>query len=55
MIPVMGQSFLITGAGVIGLTTAIELRVRYPSVQVIIVANYLPGDSAQNTPQPGTR
>jgi len=37
---------LIIGAGVIGLTTALELRARYPAACIAIAAKYLPGDSA---------
>ena len=39
-------SFLILGAGVIGLTTALELRSRHPTAKITIAAKYLPGDSA---------
>ncbi|USP79390.1 D-amino-acid oxidase [Curvularia clavata] len=38
--------FLVIGAGVVGLTTALELRHRYPSAKIVIAAKYLPGDSA---------
>ncbi|PVH94774.1 FAD dependent oxidoreductase [Periconia macrospinosa] len=38
--------FLIIGAGVVGLTTALELRSRHPEARILIVAKYLPGDSA---------
>jgi D-amino-acid oxidase len=37
-------SYIILGAGVIGLTTALELRSRYPHSHITIVAKYLPGD-----------
>ncbi|KAL1861098.1 hypothetical protein Plec18170_001613 [Paecilomyces lecythidis] len=40
--------FLIIGAGVVGLTTALELRARYPSATIIIAARYLPGDTAKD-------
>jgi D-amino-acid oxidase len=39
-------SFLILGAGVTGLTTALELRSRHPTSKITIAAKYLPGDSA---------
>ncbi|CAH0053785.1 unnamed protein product [Clonostachys solani] len=39
-------SFLVVGAGVIGLSTALELRARYPGSEIVIAAKYLPGDSA---------
>jgi hypothetical protein len=39
-------SFLVIGAGVIGLSTALELRTRYPGSDIVIAAKYLPGDSA---------
>lgn len=32
-------------AGVIGLTTAIELLQRYPNTQCTIIAEHLPGDN----------
>ncbi|SCV57853.1 related to D-amino-acid oxidase [Fusarium fujikuroi] len=38
--------FLVIGAGVVGLTTALELRSRYPEAKIVIAAKYLPGDSA---------
>lgn len=38
--------FLIVGAGVVGLTTALELRARYPASTIIVAAKFLPGDSA---------
>lgn len=36
--------FVILGAGVVGLSTALELRDQYPEAEIIIVARYLPGD-----------
>lgn len=39
-------SFLVIGAGVIGLTTALELRARFPEARIKIAARYLPGDAA---------
>ncbi|KAL6399810.1 hypothetical protein AUP68_17218 [Ilyonectria robusta] len=39
-------SFLVIGAGVVGLTTALELRTRYPTAKITIAAKLLPGDSA---------
>lgn len=40
------DSFLVIGAGVVGLTNALELRARYPSAKITIAAKFLPGDSA---------
>ncbi|KEY74648.1 hypothetical protein S7711_08415 [Stachybotrys chartarum IBT 7711] len=40
--------FLVIGAGVVGLTTALELRARYPSAAIVVAAKYLPGDSAKD-------
>jgi D-amino-acid oxidase len=36
--------FIILGAGVIGLTTALELSSRYPSSKITILAKHVPGD-----------
>ena len=36
--------YIILGAGVIGLTTAIELSTRYPTFHITILAKHLPGD-----------
>jgi D-amino-acid oxidase len=38
------NSYIVLGAGVIGLTTALELSARHPTKQIIIVAKHLPGD-----------
>lgn len=38
--------FLVIGAGVVGLTTALELRARYPAATIVVAAKFLPGDSA---------
>ncbi|THX52632.1 putative D-amino acid oxidase [Aureobasidium pullulans] len=40
----MSSSYVILGAGVIGLTTALELRERCSQANIIIVAKFLPGD-----------
>jgi D-amino-acid oxidase len=37
-------SFLVLGAGVIGLTTALTLRQSYPTSDITIVAKHFPGD-----------
>ena len=37
-------SFVVLGAGVIGLTTALVLRDHYPASPITIVAKHLPGD-----------
>lgn len=39
-------SFLVIGAGVVGLTTALELRAKHPTAKIVVAAKYLPGDSA---------
>lgn len=36
--------YIILGAGVIGLTTALELSTRYPDSSIAILAKHLPGD-----------
>ncbi|KAJ5128920.1 hypothetical protein N7526_007086 [Penicillium atrosanguineum] len=38
--------YLVIGAGVIGLTTALELRAQYPGAEIVIAGKYLPGDAA---------
>ena len=38
--------YVVLGAGVVGLTTALELKSRYPTSDVAIVAKYLPGDKS---------
>ncbi|SCO78582.1 uncharacterized protein FRV6_02795 [Fusarium oxysporum] len=38
--------FVVIGAGVVGLTTVLELRSRYPEAKIVVAAKYLPGDSA---------
>ncbi|KEQ90822.1 hypothetical protein AUEXF2481DRAFT_9098 [Aureobasidium subglaciale EXF-2481] len=40
----MSHQYVVLGAGVIGLSTALELRSRHPQASIIIVARYLPGD-----------
>lgn len=42
----IADSFLVIGAGVIGLVQSLELRARYPNARIIIAAQYLPGDTA---------
>lgn len=37
-------AYIVLGAGVIGLTTALELKSRQPLSHVIILAKHLPGD-----------
>ncbi|KAF2755753.1 putative D-amino acid oxidase [Pseudovirgaria hyperparasitica] len=37
-------TYAVLGAGVIGLSTAIELKTRFPDAKVIIAAKYFPGD-----------
>jgi len=36
--------YIILGAGVVGLTTAMELKDRYPDSEIVIVAKFVPGD-----------
>ncbi|KAH7267791.1 FAD dependent oxidoreductase [Fusarium redolens] len=38
--------YVVLGAGVVGLTTALELKRQYPSSNVVVLARDLPGDSA---------
>lgn len=38
------HNFLVLGAGVIGLTTALALRSTYPTSSITIVAKHFPGD-----------
>ncbi|KAG9595462.1 putative D-amino acid oxidase, partial [Aureobasidium melanogenum] len=40
----MSSNYIILGAGVIGLTTALELRSRFPHSTITIIARFLPGD-----------
>ncbi|KAH0379014.1 putative D-amino acid oxidase, partial [Aureobasidium melanogenum] len=40
----MSSRYIILGAGVIGLTTALELHSRYPHSTITIIARFLPGD-----------
>ena len=44
--------YIILGAGVIGLTIALELKQRFPSAKVIIVATHLPGDRDKHYASP---
>ena len=39
-------TYVVLGAGVVGLTTALELRSRYPTAVITIVAKHLPGTSS---------
>ncbi|EXJ86544.1 hypothetical protein A1O3_03497 [Capronia epimyces CBS 606.96] len=38
--------FVVVGAGVVGLTTALELRRAFPSASITVVAKYLPGTAS---------
>lgn len=40
----MPSHYIILGAGVIGLTTALELHSRFPNSTITIIARFLPGD-----------
>lgn len=40
------KTFVVVGAGVVGLTTALEIKARYASSNVTIIAKDLPGDSS---------
>lgn len=46
------STFIILGAGVIGLTTALELSLRHPTSQILILATHLPGDQHINYTSP---
>lgn len=37
-------SYIVLGAGVVGLSTALELRQRQPGAKIVVVAKHLPGD-----------
>ncbi|GAB7352873.1 hypothetical protein MBLNU459_g3470t1 [Dothideomycetes sp. NU459] len=38
------RSYVVLGAGVVGLSTALELHARHPTAAITIVAKFLPGD-----------
>lgn len=38
--------FVVIGAGVVGLTQALELRSRYRNATIVVAGKYLPGDAA---------
>lgn len=38
------DTYVVLGAGVIGLSTALELQAKYPSSRVLVIAKHLPGD-----------
>jgi D-amino-acid oxidase len=40
----MSSLYIVLGAGVVGLTTALELHSQHPQAHIIIVAKFLPGD-----------
>lgn len=42
------MSFVVLGAGVVGLTTALELQRQYPSAQVSIIADKFGVDTTSN-------
>ncbi|KUJ12415.1 putative D-amino acid oxidase [Mollisia scopiformis] len=46
------MTFKILGAGVVGLTTALELAARYPLARIQILATHLPGDRSINYTSP---
>lgn len=46
------MTFKILGAGVIGLTTALELSIRFPRSSIKIIATHLPGDRSINYTSP---
>lgn len=39
-------TYIILGAGVLGLTTALELSTRHPNAHIKILANHVPGDKS---------
>lgn len=54
--PALSGSVIVLGGGVAGLTTALELKTKHPSIKVTLVAKFLPGDVAQTeycSPQAG--
>lgn len=48
----MSKLFVILGAGVVGLSTALELHDRQPEAKIIVVAKHLPGDRAAEYASP---
>lgn len=40
------ESFLVLGAGVVGLTSALQLREEYPNANIKIVAKHFAGDQS---------
>lgn len=46
MSPKDGNAFVVLGAGVIGLTSALALHDAYPSSTITVVAKHFPGDRA---------
>ncbi|KAF9729122.1 hypothetical protein PMIN06_000028 [Paraphaeosphaeria minitans] len=47
-----GTPFVVLGAGVIGLSTALALRETYPSSRITVVAKHFPGDRAVDYASP---
>jgi D-amino-acid oxidase len=46
------ETYIILGAGVIGLTTALELLTRYPNSDIKVLAQHLPGDRSVSYASP---
>jgi len=46
------HEFIILGAGVIGLTTALSLHAAYPYARIVVLAKHLPGDRAPEYASP---
>ena len=44
--PSSAPKFVVLGAGVVGLTTALELNQTFPSSTIVVVAKYLPGSTS---------
>lgn len=39
-------TYVVVGAGVVGMSTALELKARRPDSRIVVIAKHLPGDSA---------
>ena len=44
MSPSASQTYVVVGAGVVGLSTALELQRRRPGARVVVAAKFFPGD-----------
>lgn len=50
----MAETYIVIGAGVVGLTTALELKTRIPSAKIVIIAKHIPGDQSIEYTSPCT-